>query len=340
MIKLSRQPLLMLNPQEYEHDYDKKTLESLYKIPGFKLVAKYYMKYGWEKKYKIINTGSSIKITPKQFPEIYEILEEACTNIHLTHIPDIYIKRGWEPNAATIGWEKPIIMVNSGLVEYFTPEEILCVIGHEVGHIKSGHTLYRNMAYKISLWGSELAESFWGIGEIVYDNLKHSLNLWSQMSEFTADRAGLLACQDKEVAISVLMKLSGVPPRLYDKMDAGEYIEQAREFKNFDSDTIDKLYKKLFTVEMDHPWGVLRAHEILKWAEQGKYKQILDIHSKDNINNIEKTCLICGKILKQKETFCGNCGSKRWERKCPKCATQLNGNETFCGVCGKKLWTR
>jgi Zn-dependent protease with chaperone function len=330
----------MLNPHEYEHEYDKMALDSLNKIPGLKIYSKFYLKYDIEKQYKILNTGSSIKVTPTHFPEIHQILEEACRNIHLTHIPDLYIQRGWEINASTTGREQPLIMISSGAVEYLTSEELLCVVGHEAGHIKSGHTLYSNMARTISMLGESIIDSLWGIGGYVQSNVEQALNLWSQMSEFTSDRAGLLACQDKEVAISVLMKLSGVPPKLYDKMDTGEFIEQASEFKSFDSDALDKMYKEYFKLGRDHPWGVLRASEILKWADEGKYQHIIDIHSEENIDNIDETCLECGNKLKSDETFCGICGSKRWEQICPKCGNQIKGDEGFCGECGKKLWRR
>lgn len=302
----------MLNPNEYEHKYDRNALNVLNKIPGLDKHCRDEMKNNWERQYRLIHTGSSIKVTPTQFPTIFQILLEACANINLKTIPDLYIQKGFDINAFTIGSEKPSIMVHGEAIELLTPEEILCLIGHEAGHIKSGHVLYKNMARKITGWSSLIAEITFGLGGFLQDSLESTFKYWDRMSEFTADRAGLLACQDINTAISLDMKLSGVPPKLYDEMDLNEFIKQAQEFKNYDSDRLDKHYKDLLTVDQTHPWTVIRSFELLKWVESGKYQKIIDKHSNIKFDEI----------------------------KCPKCGCTLEGHETFCGVCREKLWTR
>ena len=123
-------------------------------------------------------------------------------------------------------------------------------------------------------------------------------------------------------------------------MDIKEFIKQVEEFKGFDQDHINKNKKKFLELSQSHPWTIMRAHEILKWVESGRYQQILDIHCKDNIDEIDKTCLKCGTKFKGNETFCSKCGSKLWKKTCPSCGTELKGSEAFCGICGQKLWTR
>ncbi|MBZ2165907.1 M48 family metallopeptidase [Methanobacterium spitsbergense] len=335
---MASEQLLMLNPNEYEHKLDRKALETLEKTPGLKKFGINQMK-DVEKQVRLIHTGSSIKVTHNHFSEIHEILQEACNNIYLKKIPDMYINSGWDINASTIGSKEPIIMLNSGAVEYLTPEELLCVIGHEAGHIKSGHTTYKNMVNTFSYWSSIITDITLGFGGLLQESLQKALNYWSQMSEFTADRAGLLACQDIEVAIHVEMKLSGVPPKLYDKMDTDEFINQAKEFMSLDSDLSYKTYKTLFNLDLDHPWSVMRAFELMKWVEKGKYQQLLDIHCKKNIEDLDKICLKCGAEFNCDQTFCGICGSKH-HRTCTECGSKIKGKEKFCGVCGNELWAR
>jgi hypothetical protein len=129
------------------------------------------------------------------------------------------------------------------------------------------------------------------------------------MSEFTADRAGLLACQDKDAVISALMKVSGVPKKSYDEMKVEDFIKQAKDFKGFDYDSVDKTFKYIMIMDQTHPWTVMRASEILKWVNSGKYKEIIDKHSGD-IESLELSCFKCGFKLGGTETFCGNCGEK------------------------------
>ena len=48
-------------------------------------------------------------------------------------------------NAMAIGKDKPFIVVTTGLVNLHDEEELRWVIGHELGHILSGHAVYRTM---------------------------------------------------------------------------------------------------------------------------------------------------------------------------------------------------
>ncbi|MCK9151823.1 M48 family metallopeptidase [Methanobacterium alcaliphilum] len=344
---MQRKKLLMLNPIEYEHKFDKKALNAVKKIPALKRFFQNELSHQ-ESRENVRNMGSSVKVTPTHFSDIHDILIEACSNIHLNHIPEMYIGSywmggsGWDVNACTLGYDNPIILLSPGSVEYLTPDELLCVIGHEAGHIKSGHCLYHTMISSLSSIGSAITTLTLGLNEIIGDSLNQSIaetmNYWSRMSEFTADRAGLLACQDLDVAISVEMKLCGVPPKLYDKMDTNEFIKQAEEFENFES--LEKYYKEIIELDYNHPWGVIRAFELLKWIESGRYNQILDIHTEGKLEELQRTCIKCGTKLNDDEEFCGCCGSKPEIGKCSKCGTELLGGESFCGVCGERLWIR
>jgi len=46
-----------------------------------------------------------------------------------------------------LGMDKPFIVLNSGIVELMDPEEIRFVIGHELGHVLSGHAVYNTMLW-------------------------------------------------------------------------------------------------------------------------------------------------------------------------------------------------
>ena len=60
-------------------------------------------------------------------------------------VPDLYIAPG-HINAFTAGTEKPLIVVHSGAIDSLTDDELLFVIAHELGHVKSGHVLYYQIA--------------------------------------------------------------------------------------------------------------------------------------------------------------------------------------------------
>jgi Zn-dependent protease with chaperone function len=311
---MDRKQLLLLNPAEYEHHFDKKALKTLEGTPGLEKAVKYIHKHGVERMIRLVNTGSHIRVTPDNFPDIYKLLEEACANIFLKDIPELYIQWSYDVNAFAVGSQNPIIILNSGAIDLLSDDELLWLIGHEAGHIKSGHMLYHDMSLIIPILGDILGSATLGIGGLVSSGLELALLYWYRMSELTADRAGLLACQDKNAVYSTLMKAGGVPKSFFDKMNTEDFIKQAEDFKGFDFDSTDKVAKTVMISISEHPWTVLRASEILKWVDSGKYDEIIEMHGKGSLEDIEITCPKCGKKLGGNETFCGVCGSKVWKR--------------------------
>lgn len=311
---MERKKLFLLNPREYEHSLDKQALNTLEGTPGLEKLARKYNKHAVERYFRLMYTGSYLRINESNFPDILNILKEACANLDLRDIPDIYIQWDYSVNGFTTGSEKPLIVLTSGALDLLNEEELLYLVGHEVGHIKSGHMLYHEMAIVFPILGDVIASATLGLGGLVFSGLELALLYWYRMSEFTADRAGLLACQNEDAVITALMKMSGVPKDFYDKIDKEGFVEQAKEFKGFDYDALDKIGKTVMIMDKTHPWTVMRASEILKWIDSGKYEEILEKHSAENIEELEIACRKCGHKLNGNETFCGVCGAKVWKR--------------------------
>ena len=148
-----------------------------------------YNKHAIERVLRLQFTGSALKVNKNNFPDIYALLEEACDNLQLNHLPELYITWDYSVNGFTTGSENPLIVLHSGAVDLLTPEELLWLIGHEVGHIKSGHMLYHEMGEIIPIMGDIIGSATLGIGGIVGMGLEAALFHWHRMSELTADRA-------------------------------------------------------------------------------------------------------------------------------------------------------
>lgn len=311
---MERKNLVLLNPREYEHSLDRKALNALENTPGLDKVAKEFYKHAIERVLRIQYTGSYLKVTETHFPDAYAALEEACENIHLKLVPNMYVKQGIGINAFTVGYREPMIVVHRRALDWLNEEELLGLLGHEAGHIKSGHMLYHDMAQIIPLLGTILGQATLSIGKLVSVGLEAALFHWYRMSELTADRAGFLACQDYDAYIKLLMKVAGASKTSFDKLQTDEFIKQAREFRGFDYDGLDKIAKAATVMWQTHPWTVMRAHELIKWSESGKFDEIVEKHGNKDIEEIEIACIECGHKLSGTETFCGVCGSKVWIR--------------------------
>lgn len=259
-----------LDHSQYEHPFDQKALAALEGTPGLSAAGKFITKHMVERVYTVQYTGSHLKVTSKNYPNIYEYLHYAAKILDVKKVPELYIEWGYNINACTVGAENPIIVLNSGLIDLCDDDEILFVIGHELGHVKSNHMLYHMMAQVINYIIDAIP-----FGNIAAAPLQYALYYWDRMSEFTADRAGLMACQNKEAAIRAFMKMSGMPIKQFKKINYQTFIQQAHDFKQLDYEGLNKLIKLISIADASHPWTVMRAAELLNWINNGDYDRFI-----------------------------------------------------------------
>jgi Zn-dependent protease with chaperone function len=303
---MQRQVLRGLRAESYEHPFDRSALGGLKGTPGLDLLIRKLNEWGIEHFLKIQYTGSNLRITSDNVPEVYDMVREAAAILDLTTLPDLYIQNEVGINAFTTGVERPVLVLNASCIDQLSPDELFFVIGHELGHIKSGHVLYRQIGAVLTELSDFVSHFLAGALEVAYLN-------WQRMSELTADRAGLLACQNRDASISAMIKIAGLPLKFYGRFNADDFIAQAREFQALDHNPMDRVAKVLSTMGQSHPWTVLRAAEFDSWTTSGAYDRIL------------QTCGNRAKDSEDETRFCTCCGSR------------LIGDEDFCPVCGHKL---
>ena len=89
--------------------------------------------------------GSAVRVDDRQFERLHRLLQEACTTLDAPSVPEMYVSAGPFLNASCVGMDKPVIIINSALVDLLSEEELRCMIGHELGHAMSGHAVYQTM---------------------------------------------------------------------------------------------------------------------------------------------------------------------------------------------------
>lgn len=281
VVNRNKHILYGLDHRAYEHPFDRKALMDLESIPGLETVAKFITKNTIEKYYTIQCTGSNLKVTKATYPRIYEYLEYACQILDMRFVPDLYIQWGYDINAYTVGAERPIIVLNSGLIDLCDENEILFIIGHECGHIKSNHMLYHMMAQLINQIINQIP-----LGRYASFPLQYALFYWSRMSEFTSDRAGWLCCQNLNAVVRAFVKMAGLPISEYKNIDAKAFVLQASNFQMLDYENLNKVIKLLSIADSSHPWTVMRGAELIRWINSGDGKNVVMAHTKALPRNI------------------------------------------------------
>ena len=255
------QKLINLQSSSYEHPVDRAALKALDKALGVASVADLLNKPLLQ--WNIVQLcGSNFHVTKKSCPELYQLIQDAAETLDIDSMPEIYTQWSYGVNAGTLGYKNnTIIILCTGAVDLLPEPELTFVVGHELGHIKSNHVRYLTLGQNLS----KLSMTVRGL-----------YSAWNRKSEFTADRAGLLACQDLNAALSAIMKLAGIPKRYFNITDPQLFAEQAEEFMSQYGGTFDSLIKTLSIFDDNHPWTVMRAYELVKWVESGEYQKILD----------------------------------------------------------------
>jgi Zn-dependent protease with chaperone function len=198
------------------------------------------------------------------------MLRDGAYVLDMDKVPELFITQTPLVNAMALGTNTPFIVLNTGLVDLLDAEELRAVIGHELGHVLSGHAVYRTMLYNLILLAQRIA--WMPIGYLGLRAIIWGLEEWYRKSELSCDRAGLLAGQDVDASRRVLMKLAG-GSRLAE-MNADAFHDQAREY-DAAPDLRDSILKLLQLQGNTHPFAVVRFAELDQWVASGEYDRIL-----------------------------------------------------------------
>lgn len=306
--KPNRVPLKGLPPTAFQHPLDRQATDNLKKIKGFDWLMGKFIEYGFERMDYITHIGGGIRVGPRQMSKHYAMLRECCELLDVEE-PELYVMRG-EVNAYTSGHNHPFIILETGLLELMNDDEVMAVIAHELGHIKCGHVLYNTMARAVK----PLIEMAGTVGAVAGVGIEAGLTAWSRRSELSADRAALLAMQDPQPCVTMLMKIAGGTSRHVEWLDAAQFLNQARTYKEgLDQTMGNRFYRFMANMGASHPFPVERARALDEWADTSEYNDILL-----GKFPVPKPVPVKGKL-------------------CPTCGLQYPLTERFCAVDGTPL---
>jgi Zn-dependent protease with chaperone function len=161
---------------------------------------------------------NAVKLSERQFPEVYEKVKELCQEMEIRQVPDIYVleSSGILNAFATRFFGRNMVVLYSEifeLIEKGADDELAFVIAHELAHIKRNH-ISKSLFILPAMWIPGIAE------------------LYLRACEYTCDRYAAYYTKNPEAGKNALTILA-IGKTLYSRVNRYEYIEQISQEKGF-----------------------------------------------------------------------------------------------------------
>jgi Zn-dependent protease with chaperone function len=196
-------------------------------------------------------------VTPQSAPQMAVLARDCIARLQPGPI-ELYIAPNPELNAYTFGLDNPkVVVLYSSLFNEMDADELRFILGHELGHVSLGHTWLNTL-----LGGMAGIPAPYGAAVI----LTVAFLWWNRACEYSADRAGMLACSNPNKAITALIKLGGGPGTR-----TPEQLAQALRVIDAEDDNIlNVLTESLAT----HPMTIRRINQLRKYAASAEYRRL------------------------------------------------------------------
>jgi Zn-dependent protease with chaperone function len=258
-----------ISPRAYQHPADRAAAAALQKVPYLDDVVRKLIALGYERALRAAALGASVRLGQQQLPQIW-VLHRQCFNaLDIEKVPDLYLTQFPMANAATIGIDKPVVVVNSELVRILDDDCRRAVLAHEAAHVHSGHVLYQTaLIILLRLGRSARLPLLAGLPLLA---MELALLEWFRGAELSCDRAAAIVTRDPLAVCRSLMVISAGEAAEDLNLDA--FIAQAMDYE--EGTGVEKLTRLLQDMQLTHPMPVRRVRQLLAWVREGDYDRIV-----------------------------------------------------------------
>lgn len=160
--------------------------------------------------------GNAVRVTPRQFAKLYDVVREHAATIGMTRIPDVFVlESGGLLNAfATRFLGRDFVVIHSdvlALAEERGDAAVGFIVAHELAHVARGHLKHRWLTMPARL-------------------VPYLGTAYSRACEYTCDRFGAHCQPDGGVDGLLALAAGG---KLFRSVDAREYARQVETEKGF-----------------------------------------------------------------------------------------------------------
>lgn len=223
--------------------------------------------------------GNTVKVNSTTIPKIYDASKNVAEKLSM-EVPDVFIKQSPILNAYAIGvFGKKSVVLHSELVKVMNDDELYSILGHEFSHIKCKHTIWNTITGTTNMISIPIVSKFF---EFIF-------LYWSRLAEYSADRGGLIACENLKATTSSFIKLA-VGEDLASEVNVDDFIEQVEK---------DKVATQMVSFLLTHPYLADRIKGLSEFYSSEQYKQISSGDIQHGDSKISKNLYQISQILSQ-----------------------------------------
>ena len=198
----------------------------------------------------------AVRVDHTRTPDLAQWVAESGLKLQPGQV-DVFLVNQKQVNAYTFGISSPkVLVLFTSLLKVMTGDELKFIIGHEMGHVVLGHTWLNTI-----IGGMAGIPAPFGAAVVLYT----AFRWWNRMCEFSADRAGLLACGNIHTAISALVKLAAPEIRSHRDFERALALIDAQD---------DLASNRLGEVFQTHPMLIRRINALRDYAHTAEYQRI------------------------------------------------------------------
>ena len=225
--------------------------------------------------------ATSVRLSRGMAPGVHKMADECIEKLGMDIPLELYAYSSPQFNAACFKPEEGrlFVMFSSSLLEVFASNELLFVMGHELGHHVYQH---HDIPIGYILRGKQSPPA----------DLALNLFAWSRYAEVSADRAGAYCARDFPSVAKALFKLaSGIVCENVVQFNLDEFLHQLDDMMEFDAEPGQGAPKQDWF--STHPFSPLRVkalkffHESKLMSDQGLDKDVLEIKVQDVMSLME-----------------------------------------------------
>jgi Zn-dependent protease with chaperone function len=259
-----------ISPRAYQHPADRAATAALAKVPYLDEVVKRLISLGYERALRVASLGASVRLGQEQLPHVWVLHRECCNALDLERVPDLYLTQFPLANAATIGTDRPVVILNSELVRLLDDAGRRVVLAHEAGHVHSDHVLYQTALMILLRLGSSARLPL--LAGLPLMAIQLALLEWYRGAELSCDRAAAIVTRDPQAVCRTLMTIAA--GEAADELNLDAFIAQAMDYDEGGAG-LERLTRLIQDLRLTHPMPVRRVNQLLDWVRSGEYDRII-----------------------------------------------------------------